>query len=121
MRTDALSRTMLALGHPTRRAILEQLRRGEATVAELAAPFDLTLPAVSKHLKVLRAAGLISQRRAAQRRPCRLSLEPLRDVDRWIGRYRRAWDERLDRLSDFLAETAREESPDGKHRGRHRN
>ena len=101
---DALSTTFAALADPTRRAILARLAKGEATVTELAAPFDLSLPAVSKHLKVLQRAGLIEQGRQAQWRPCRLTPEPLRDVADWVGRYRRHWEASFDRLDEYLRE-----------------
>src|SRR5438132_3518895 len=101
---DELSLTFAALADPTRRAILARLAQGEATVLELAEPFDLKLPTVSKHLKVLQRAGLISQGRRAQWRPCRLEAAPLRDVADWIERYRHLWEERHDRLADYLRE-----------------
>jgi len=101
---DALSLTFAALADPTRRAILARLAQGECSVNELAAPFDMTLPAVSKHLRVLERAGLIAQRREAQRRPCRIEAAPLKDVDNWTEHYRQLWEERLDRLSDYLNE-----------------
>ena len=116
MTEDALSRTMAALANPTRRAILARLSLGEATVAELARPFDLTLPGISKHLKVLRAAGLITQRRRAQERPCSLALAPLQDVDRWMAQYRREWEGRLDRLEALFVETRSKEKEDGRRR-----
>lgn len=100
--TDPLSTTFQALADPTRRAILARLAGGEATVGELAAPFDVSLPAVSKHLRVLQQAGLIEQGRRAQWRPCRLTPEPLRDVAVWVARYRELWEGRLDRLDDYL-------------------
>jgi DNA-binding transcriptional ArsR family regulator len=104
---DALSATFSALADPTRRAILARLAAGEASVSELAAPFSISLPAVSKHLKVLETAGLIEKTRAAQFRPCRLRPQPLRDAADWMETYRRLWDDRLDRLEAFLqAETA---------------
>lgn len=99
-----LDATFAALADPTRRAILARLATGEATVGELAAPFELSLPAVSKHLRVLQRAGLIEQGRHAQWRPCRLRPEPLREVDAWIARYRGLWEERLGRLDDYLRE-----------------
>ena len=99
-----LDATFAALADPTRRAILARLATGEATVGELAAPFELSLPAVSKHLRVLQRAGLIEQGRHAQWRPCRLRPEPLREVDAWIARYRALWEERLGRLDDYLRE-----------------
>jgi DNA-binding transcriptional ArsR family regulator len=111
--SDQLSSTFAALADPTRRAILARLARGEATVSELAAPFDLSLPAVSKHLKVLQRAGLIEQGRQAQWRPCRLKPEPLRDVSDWIGQYRRYWEESFDRLGEYLRELQEKERDDG--------
>jgi DNA-binding transcriptional ArsR family regulator len=112
-RSDQLSSTFAALADPTRRAILARLARGEATVSELAAPFDLSLPAISKHLKVLQRAGLIEQGRQAQWRPCRLKPEPLRDVSDWIGQYRRYWEESFDRLDEYLRELQAKERDDG--------
>ena len=102
MTAAVLDRTFSALADPTRRAILSRLAQGEATVMELAAPFEMSLPAVSKHLKVLERAGLISRGREAQWRPCKLEAEPLRDAAQWIGEYRRFWEERLDRLDAYL-------------------
>jgi DNA-binding transcriptional ArsR family regulator len=102
--TDQLSSTLAALADPTRRAIVARLAEGEATVGELAAPFDLSLPAVSKHLKVLQRAGLVEQGRQAQWRPCRLNPEPLRDVQGWLDRYREFLGERYDRLDEYLRE-----------------
>ncbi|HNH16675.1 metalloregulator ArsR/SmtB family transcription factor [Zoogloea sp.] len=102
MSADALSATFAALADPTRRAILARLATGEATVSELAEPFAMSLPAVTKHLKVLQRAGLVSQGRRAQWRPCRLEARPLQDAADWVGQYRRFWDERLDRLEDYL-------------------
>jgi len=102
MPTDRLSTTLSALADPTRRAILARLARGEASVKELAEPFAMSLPAVSKHLKVLQRAGLISQGRAAQWRPCRLEGAPLRDLAAWLENYRRFWDQSLDRLDAYL-------------------
>src|SRR5437764_14689889 len=95
---DRLSATFAALADPTRRAILARLAGGEATVSELAAPFAMTLPAVSKHLKVLQRAGLIEQGRQAQWRPCRLDAAPLKEVAEWVERYRAYWEESFDRL-----------------------
>ena len=109
---DPLSTTFAALADPTRRAILARLAKGEATVTELAAPFDLSLPAISKHLKVLQRAGLIEQGRQAQWRPCRLKPEGLRDVADWGGQYRRHWEESLDRLDEYLRELQRKEPTD---------
>ena len=104
MSMDALSATFSALSDPTRRAILERLVIGECSVSELAKPFDMSLPAVSKHLRVLERAGLIAQRRDAQWRPCRLEAGPLKDVADWAERYRHIWEERFDRLGDYLNE-----------------
>jgi DNA-binding transcriptional ArsR family regulator len=103
MSLDPLSQTMFALADPTRRAILARLATGEATVNELAAPFDMSLPAVSKHLKVLERANLITRGRTAQWRPCRIEPEPLKAVDGWLGDYRKLWEHRLDRLENYLA------------------
>jgi DNA-binding transcriptional ArsR family regulator len=102
--TDRLSITLAALADPTRRAILARLALGETSVTELAAPFDMSLPAVSKHLKVLERAGLIARGRDAQWRPCRLHAEPLREVADWIEHYRRFWEQSLDRLEGYLHE-----------------
>jgi DNA-binding transcriptional ArsR family regulator len=113
MATDPLSTTFAALADPTRRAILARLAAGEASVKELAEPFDMTLPAVTKHLKVLQRAGLITQGRRAQWRPCRLEASPLREVAGWVEQYRRFWDESLDRLDEYLKEIqAREKAND---------
>ena len=106
MATDTLAgqldTTFAALSDPTRRAIVERLADGEASVTELAAPFAMSLPAVSKHLKVLEKAGLISRGRRAQWRPCRLEPEPLKEASDWLQEYRRLWEERLDRLDEYL-------------------
>ena len=102
MDSDPLSVTFAALADPTRRAILARLALGESAVGELAQPFDMTLPAISKHLKVLERAGLIARGREAQRRPCRLAAEPLREVLEWVSDYRQFWDQRLDRLGVYL-------------------
>ncbi len=104
LRTDRLDLTFSALADPTRRAILQRLARGEASVLELAKPFEMSLPAVSKHLKVLERAGLITRGQQAQWRPCRLEAEPLKEVSDWVTQYRRHWEERLDRLDDYLHE-----------------
>ncbi|MGE5088226.1 MAG: ArsR/SmtB family transcription factor [Candidatus Levyibacteriota bacterium] len=109
MPQDRLSATFAALADPTRRAILARLASGERSVSELAAPFDISLPAVTKHLKVLERAGLIRRGREAQWRPCRLETKPLREAQRWIERYRRFWGDNLDRLGDYLRETRPEE------------
>jgi DNA-binding transcriptional ArsR family regulator len=107
MTPDRLDATFAALADPTRRAILARLAGGEASVQELAEPFDMSLPAVSKHLKVLERAGLIARGRDAQRRPCRLTAAPLRDVAEWAERYRRFWEESFDRLDGYLRELQR--------------
>jgi DNA-binding transcriptional ArsR family regulator len=104
MPPDDLSTTFAALADPTRRAILSRLAEGEVSVTELAAPFAMSLPAISKHLKVLERAGLIARSRAAQRRPCRLEAARLKDVADWVERYRRFWDQSLDRLEAYLAD-----------------
>ena len=109
---DPLSITFAALADPTRRAILARLARGEATVTELAEPFEMSLPAISKHLKVLQRAGLIEQGRQAQWRPCRLKPERLRDVADWVGEYRRHWEASFDRLGDYLRELQSKERSD---------
>src|SRR2546430_4051604 len=101
---DRLSVVFAALADPPRRAILARLASGEASVSELAAPFNLSLPGVSKHLKVLQRAGLIEQGRHAQWRPCRLKPAPLKDVADWVERYRQFWDESFDRLTEYLRE-----------------
>ncbi len=102
MVADTLSDTFAAIADPTRRAILRRLGAGEATVTELAAPFSMSMPAISKHLKVLERAGLIERGREAQRRPCRLRAGPLREAADWIEQCRAAWQRRLDRLDDYL-------------------
>ena len=104
MATDQLSLTFAALADPTRRAILARLSSGEASVAELAKPFQISAPAVTKHLKVLQKAGLVTQGRRAQWRPCQLEAQPLREVHDWVDQYRRFWEERLDRLEAYLKE-----------------
>jgi DNA-binding transcriptional ArsR family regulator len=104
MAPDTLSATLSALADPTRRAILARLADGEATVNELAEPFEISLPAISRHLKVLEGAGLISRSRTAQWRPCRLQAAPLRDVEDWLERYRRFWESSFDRMDGYLAE-----------------
>ena len=119
MTPDRLSHTFAALADPTRRAILARLMSGQASVTELAEPFQMTMPAVSKHLKVLEKAGLIARGREAQWRPCRLDGEPLRDVAEWMEPYRRFWDESFDRLDDYLQEMKQEiqkEKRDGRKR-----
>ena len=108
---DRLSTTFAALADPTRRAILTRLAAGERTVTDLAEPFDMSLPAVSKHLKVLESAGLIVRGRDAQWRPCRLRARPLRDVADWVEHYRRFWEQSFDRLEGYLQELQKEEKP----------
>jgi DNA-binding transcriptional ArsR family regulator len=115
MQPDPLSQTFSALADPTRRAILARLAQGEATVTELAKPFDMSLPGVSKHLKVLQHAGLVVQGRDAQWRPCRLDPEPLRSVASWVEQYRRLWEERLDRLDEYLRGLQAQEEPTDEH------
>ncbi len=115
MATDQLSVTFAALADPTRRAILARVALGEATVMELAEPFQLKLPTVSKHLKVLRRAGLVTQGRQAQWRPCRLEAAPLKDVADWVEGYRDRWEERMSQLTDYLQELqGKEEKHDRK-------
>ena len=113
---DRLSDTFAALADPTRRAILARLSKGEASVSELAEPFDMSLPAVSKHLKVLEHAGLISRGRDAQWRPCRLDVKPLKQVARWVDHYRRFWEQSFDRLDDYLDKLQQKEKKHGKQR-----
>jgi DNA-binding transcriptional ArsR family regulator len=113
MSSDPLSATFSALADPTRRAILARLALGESSVTDLAAPFQMSMPAVSKHLKVLERAGLITRGRAAQWRPCRIDVEALRPVEDWLERYRKLWEERFDRLEDYLHELqAKDDKPD---------
>jgi DNA-binding transcriptional ArsR family regulator len=114
--TDMLSTTFAALSDPTRRAILARLAEGQATVTELAAPFALSLPAISKHLKVLQRARLIEQGREAQWRPCRLNPAPLRDVADWIGQYRRHWEESFERLDAYLRDLHDDQEQDKEER-----
>jgi len=114
MPPDRLSSTFAALADPTRRAILARLARGEASVTELAEPFDMSLPGISKHLKVLEHAGLITRSRAAQWRPCRLRARPLKGAADWLEHYRSFWEQSLDRLEDYLKELQGKE----KRRGR---
>ena len=119
---DRLDRTFGALADPTRRAILARLAKGKASVTELAEPFEMSLPAVSKHLKVLERAGLVSRGRERQWRPARLRVTPLKEVAEWTDRYRRFWDERYDRLDEYLDElqgrgsSKRKEEGDGRER-----
>ncbi|MDZ8183871.1 MAG: metalloregulator ArsR/SmtB family transcription factor [Nostoc sp. ChiSLP02] len=109
MSTDRLSITFAALADPTRRAILAHLAKGEASVTELAQPFKMSLPAISKHLKVLERAGLIARGREAQWRPCRLEAEPLKNAADWIEQYRQFWEQNLDRLDEYLQQLQAEE------------
>ena len=114
MSPDRLSTTLAALADPTRRAILARLALGETSVTELAEPFEMSLPAVSKHLKVLERAGLIARGREAQRRPCRIEPAALKHVDDWLEEYRRLWDARLDRLDDYLQKLQAKEKKHGR-------
>jgi len=119
MTPDHLSSTFAALADPTRRAILARLATGETSVNELARPFAISLPAVSKHLKVLERAGLIARSREAQWRPCRLEAARLKEVDDWLERYRRFWEESFDRLDEYLRKLQAKEKKHGrKHRKR---
>ena len=113
---DRLTTTFSALADPTRRAILARLALGEATVNELAEPFDMSLPAISKHLKVLERAQLIARGREAQWRPCRLKAAPLKDAAGWLERYRKFWDQSFDRLEDYLRELQAKEKKRGRKR-----
>jgi DNA-binding transcriptional ArsR family regulator len=108
--SDPLSVTFSALADPTRRAILARLSKGEASVNDLAAPFAMSLPAVSKHLKVLERAGLILRGRDAQWRPCKLNAEPMKQANGWLEEYRKYWEESFDRLEEYLAELQQEET-----------
>ena len=108
---ERLDATFSALADPTRRAILARLAAGEASVLELAKPFDMSLPAISKHLKVLERAGLIERGRQAQSRPCRLAAAPLKDASDWIDQYRRFWEESFDRLDEYLRELQGKKPP----------
>lgn len=111
---DALSQTFAALADPTRRAILTRLSSGPATVNEIAAPFDMSLPAISRHLKVLEAAGLIARGREAQWRPCTLEAAPLREVDDWLKTYRRFWEGSFDRMDGYLKQIQQKADKKGK-------
>jgi DNA-binding transcriptional ArsR family regulator len=115
MAHDQLSTTFAALADPTRRAILSSLTSGQATVQELARPFDMSLPGISKHLKVLERAGLISRGRDAQWRPCRLKPAPLRSASDWLEEYRGFWEQRLDRLDDYLHQLQAKAKNQGQH------
>jgi DNA-binding transcriptional ArsR family regulator len=116
MSPDQLSETFAALADPTRRAILARLASGEASVTELAEPFEMSMPAISKHLKVLERAGLIGRGREAQWRPCRLEAAPLKDVAGWVERYRRFWEQSFDRLEDYLRELKEKEKKNARKR-----
>lgn len=111
---DHLSATFAALSDPTRRAILSRLAAGESSVTDLAKPFDMSLPGISKHLKVLERAGLITRSREAQWRPCRLEAARLREVADWVSEYRRFWEESLDRLDDYLQDVQKKQRKAGK-------
>jgi DNA-binding transcriptional ArsR family regulator len=113
MLSDRLTATFAALADPTRRAILARLAQGEASVTALAEPFAISMPAISKHLKVLERAGLIGRGREAQWRPCRLDSAPLKDAAQWLEQYRRFWEESFDRLADYLGELQSEEEGPG--------
>jgi DNA-binding transcriptional ArsR family regulator len=115
MQPDDLSITFAALADPTRRAILAKLASGDCSVTELAGPFEMSMPAVSKHLRVLERAGLITRGREAQWRPCRLDVRPLKEVAAWAERYRAIWEQRFDRLDDYLQELSAKEKKHGRH------
>ena len=115
MTTDPLSETFQALADPTRRAILARLALGEASVSELGAPFEMSLPAISRHLKVLERAGLIERGRQAQWRPCRLNGEGLKPVFDWVEEYRRFWEQSFDRLEAYLEEIQKKDASDERH------
>ncbi len=114
MATDQLSNTFAALSDPTRRAILARLALGETSVTELAQPFEMSMPAISKHLKVLERAGLIARGRDAQWRPCRLKPQPLKDAAEWLEHYRRFWEQSFDRLEEYLREMQAKERKDAR-------
>jgi DNA-binding transcriptional ArsR family regulator len=118
MATDQLSSTFAALADPTRRAILAKLALRECSVTELAEPFDMSMPAISKHLRVLEKAGLIARRREAQWRPCRLEPAPLKEVAEWADRYRAIWEQRFDRLDAYLHELKEKEKKHGRKRSK---
>jgi len=120
MATDQLSATFAALADPTRRAILARLTMGETSVTGLAEPFAMTLPAVTKHLKVLEGAGLVERSRRAQWRPCRLRAKPLKEATEWIAQYRRFWEESLDRLEEYLLDVQAKDKRKGKKRNAER-
>ena len=116
MANDSLSTTFAALADPTRRAILARLATGQCSVTDLAEPFDMSLPAVSKHLRVLENAGLITRGREAQWRPCRIDARPIKDVASWAERYRAIWEQRLDRLDTYLEQLKTKEKTHGRQR-----
>jgi DNA-binding transcriptional ArsR family regulator len=118
MQIDQLSTTFAALADPTRRAILARLSSGEASVTELAQPFEMSMPAISRHLKVLEHAGLIARGREAQWRPCRIDAGPLQEIDEWLKRYRQFWEQRLDGLQDYINELKRSEPKQEKQHAR---
>src|SRR3984885_12090537 len=111
---DSLSATFAALADPTRRAILARLASGETSVTELAETFEMSMPAISKHLKVLERAGLIVRSREAQWRPCRLEAAPLKDIAQWVEHYRRFWEQSFDRLDDYLRKLTKKEKKHGR-------
>jgi len=118
MALDPLSTTFSALADPTRRAILSKLTLGQASVTELAEPFEMTMPAITKHLKVLERAGLIERGKEAQWRPCRLRAEPLREIEDWVEHYRTFWEQSLDRLGAYLKTVTAKKNSKGKKHGR---
>ena len=118
MQPDTLSATFSALADPTRRAILSKLTSGQASVTELAEPFEMSMPAITKHLKVLEKAGLIERGKEAQWRPCRLRAEPLREIGDWVERYRTFWEQSLDRLDAYLKTVTAKKNSKGKKHGR---
>jgi DNA-binding transcriptional ArsR family regulator len=120
MPTDPLSLTFAALADPTRRAILARLTRGDASVTDLAAPFDMSLPAISKHLKVLEHAGLITRGRDAQWRPCRIEAARLKEVSDWLDHYRKFWEDSFDRLDEYLRELQKKENKNARNSKRKR-
>jgi DNA-binding transcriptional ArsR family regulator len=119
-RSDSLSLTFAALADPTRRAILARLSRGEASVTQLVEPFEMSQPAISKHLKVLERAGLVVRGRDAQFRPCRIEAAPLKDVSDWVERYRAIWEARLDRLGGYLQDLQKKEKRNERQKPRRR-
>ncbi len=120
LQTDTLSATFAALADPTRRAILARLASGEASVTELADPFEMSMPAISKHLKVLERAGLIVRKREAQWRPCRLEPSRLKDISEWVEHYRQFWEQSFDRLDDYLQELKKKEKKNARKHDRSR-